>query len=52
MVPPFKSTLINCGALKLTLSKVVTVEVELIRMRTIERTNIGEMKVKIQVTEF
>ena len=47
-----KSSLINCGALKLTSSKVVTVEVEPIRMRTIKRTNTGEMKVRIQETEF
>ena len=44
--------LINSGALKLTSSKVVTVEVEPIRMRTIEKTNTGEMKVKIPESEF
>ena len=47
-----RSTLINSGALKLTSSKVVTVEVEPIRMRTIEKTNTGEMKVKIPESEF
>ena len=47
-----ESSLIKCGALKLTSSKVVTVEVEPIRMRRIKRTNSGEMKVKIQEKEF
>ena len=47
-----ESTLIKCGALKMTSNKVVTVEVEPTRMRMIERTNSGEMKVKIQEKEF
>ena len=44
------SDFIKFGALKLTSSKVVTVEVEPIRMRTIERTKSGEMKRSSEVT--
>mgnify|MGYP003328392569 CR=1 FL=1 len=42
-----KSEEINCGALMLTSSEEVTVEIEPIRMRTIEKQNVEEMKVRI-----